>query len=204
MNWKQTTSALYKAVLIYTAAGILSSLFGFFSSLSGAASTVASLMGERGSSLDIWDILSIIAVLAIIYGYWMFIQSLDTFQKLVNPADAPQVKTIRTTAILMIAAAVLSVIPMIKIAGGILYLIAWIMLIIAYSRLKNSPTFPELARQGTSKLFLAMILEVIGWVIGLIPLIGSTFETILSITAFIFVILGWKAISESDEPAPVR
>lgn len=204
MNWKQTTSALYKAVLIYTVAGILSSLFGFFSSLSGAVSTFASLMGEGGSSFGIWDILSIVAALAIIYGYWMFIQSLDTLQKLVNPADAPQVKTIRTTTILMIVAAVLSVIPVIRIAGGILYLIAWIMLIIAYSRLKNSPTFPELARKGTSKLFLAMILEVIGWVIGLIPFIGSIFEAILSITAFILVILGWKDISESEEPAPVQ
>lgn len=200
-NWKQTTSALYKAVLIYTLAGILSSLFGFFSDITGAASTISSMMGgESGSSFGLWDILAIVATLAIIYGYWTFIQSLGRFHDLVNPADAPQIKTLRTTTILMIVAAVLSVIPVIKIAGGIIYLIAWIMLIVAYSKLKNSSTFPELARKGTSRLFLAMILEVIGWVLGFIPLIGSIFETIISIIAFILVILGWKAISESEEP----
>lgn len=204
-NWQQTTSALYKSVLIYTLAGILSSIFSFISSVTGTVSTISSIMGgDSGSSFGLWDILSIVAALAILYGYWLFLKSLGIFQGLVNPADAPQVKTLKTSTIIMIVAAVLSVIPIIRIAGGILYVIAWIMLIIAYAKLKNSATFPELARKGTSKLFIAMILDVIGWVIGLIPIIGPIIKAILSIIAFILMILGWQSIAKSEQPAPVN
>ncbi len=62
-------------------------------------------------------------------------------------------------------------------------------------------TLPEGARRGMSKLFTAMILGIIGWVVGLIPLVGGVIETILEIVAFFIVLSGWKSVSESEEPA---
>ena len=139
--------------------------------------------------------------MAVIYGYWLFIKSLDIFKQQVNPADAPRIGSIRTATILSIVAAIVVCIPMLGFVGGILNLIAWILLLIAYANLKNSVTFPEGARRGMSKLFTAMILGIIGWVIGLIPLVGGVIETILEIIAFVIILLGWKNVSESEEPA---
>lgn len=100
-----------------------------------------------------------------------------------------------------IVGAIVACIPLLGFVGGILNLIAWILLLIAYSNLKNSMTLPEGARRGMSKLFTAMILGIIGWVVGLIPLVGGVIETILEIVAFFIVLSGWKCVSESEEPA---
>ncbi len=202
-SWKQTTGDLYKAVKIYTFAAIAAAIFGFIASIGSAASTLASLSEGNlsGGGFGFWDALEILATVAVIYGYWLFIKSLDIFKQQVNPADAPRIGSIRTATILSIVAAIVACIPLLGFVGGILNLIAWIMLLIAYANLKNSVTFPEGARRGMSKLFTAMILGIIGWVIGLIPLVGSVIETILEIIAFVIVLLGWKSVSESEEPA---
>ena len=201
-SWKQTTADLYKAVMIYTFAAIAASIFGFIGTIGSAASAVASFAGGNlsGGGFGIWDILEILATVAVIYGYWLFIKSLDIFKQLVNPADAPRIGSIRTATILSIVGAIVACIPVIGFVGGILNLIAWILLLIAYANLKNSVTFPEGARRGMSKLFTAMILGIIGWVIGLIPLVGGIIETILEIVAFVNVLLGWKNVSMSEEP----
>ena len=148
-----------------------------------------------------WDALEILATVALVYGYWLFIKSLDIFKGQVNPADAPRIGSIRTATIFSIVGAIVACIPLLGFVGGILNLIAWILLLIAYSNLKNSMTLPEGARRGMSKLFTAMILGIIGWVVGLIPLVGGVIETILEIVAFFIVLSGWKCVSESEEPA---
>ncbi len=202
-SWKQTTGDLYKAVKIYTFAAIAATIFGFIASIGSAASALISLAGGSlsGGGFGIWNVLEILATVAVIYGYWLFIKSLDIFKQQVNPADAPRIGSIRTATILSIVAAIVACIPMLGLVGGILNLIAWILLLIAYANLKSSVTFPEGARRGMSKLFTAMILGIIGWVIGLIPVIGDAIEVILEIVAFILVLLGWKNVSESEEPA---
>lgn len=202
-SWKQTTSALYKAVMIFTWAGIVLSIFSGIASMTGAAKVISSL--SSGGALDmgygLWDILKLVATIAVIYGYWLFLNSLTAFRELVNPADAPRVGSIRTAVILQIIAAILSVIPFVVIVGGILGIIAWIMLLIAYAGLKDSPTFPELARRGASRIFVAMILSVVGWIVGWIPIIGWITLFVLSVISLIMVLTGWKLISLSDAPA---
>lgn len=202
-SWKQTTANLYKAVMIYTFAAIAAAIFGFIGSLGSAASAFADLAEGNlpGGGFGFWDVLEIVATVALIYGYWLFIKSLDIFKGLVNPADAPRIGSIRTATILSIVGAIVACIPLLGLVGGIVNLIAWILLLIAYSNLKNSTTLPEGARRGMSKLFTAMILGIIGWVIGLIPLVGGAIETILEIVAFFIVLSGWKSVSESEEPA---
>lgn len=202
-SWKQTTADLYKAVKIYTFAAIAATIFGFIGSIGNAASALASLAEGNlsGGGFGFWDALEILATVALVYGYWLFIKSLDIFKGQVNPADAPRIGSIRTATILSIVGAIVACIPLLGFVGGILNLIAWILLLIAYSNLKNSMTLPEGARRGMSKLFTAMILGIIGWVVGIIPLVGGVIETILEIVAFFIVLSGWKCVSESEEPA---
>ncbi len=201
-TWKQTTADLYKAVLIYTWAAIAVAVFGVIGAIGDTASNLTSLAEGKVQLVDfgIWDVLKILATVAVVYGYWLFIQALQIFKGQVNPADAPQVGSIRTAAILTVIAAVLAVIPFVGFVGGILNLIAWILLLMAYSKLKNSVTFPETARRGASKLFTAMIVGLVGGIIGLIPLIG-VIAVVFSIIAFFMTLSGWKSISESEEPA---
>lgn len=201
-SWKQTTADLYKAVMIYTFAAIAATIFNYIGSIGNAASALASFAEGNfsGGGFGFWDALEIIATVALVYGYWLFIKSLDIFKGLVNPADAPRIGSIRTATILSIVGAIVACIPMIGFVGGIVNLIAWILLLLAYSNLKNSMTLPEGARRGMSKLFTAMILGIIGWVIGLIPLVGGILETILEIVAFFIVLSGWKCVSTSEEP----
>lgn len=202
-NWSATTANLYKAVLIYTCAAIAAAVFGFIGSIGDTASTLSSLAEGRisGGGFGFWDALDLLATVALIYGYWLFLQSLSAFKGLVDPADAPRIGSIYTSTILLIVGAVAACIPMLGFAGDILNLIAWIMLLLAYSNLKNSATFPEKGRLGMSKLFTAMILGIIGWVVDFIPLIGDAAETILEIIAFFMILSGWKRISESEAPA---
>lgn len=72
------------------------------------------------------------------------------------------------------------------------------MMMVAYSKLKKSPTFPELARKGASMLFTAMLLALIGSIFGLIPIVGAVIAGIFNIISFIMVLLGWKKIADAD------
>lgn len=202
-SWKQTTSALYKAVMIFTWAGIVLSIFSGISAMTGAAKVISSITsgGAMSMGFGVWDILKIVVTIAVIYGYWLFLNSLTAFRELVNPNDAPRVGSIRTAVILQIIAAILAVIPIVAIVGGILSIIAWIMLLIAYAGLKDSVTFPELARRGASRIFIAMILSLVGWIVGWIPIIGWIILFILGIISLIMVLTGWKLISLSEAPA---
>jgi uncharacterized membrane protein len=82
--------------------------------------------------------------------------------------------------------------------GGILNIIAFIMMLLAYSALKNSQTFPAGARRGAGSLFTSQILLIIGVVLGWIPLVGGIFSGILSIIAFILVFTGWATIKKTQ------
>ena len=136
-SWKQTTANLYKAVLIYTVAGIASSVFSFILAITATASVIAALSSGEVSTggLGLWSLLNIAATVAIVYGYWLFIKSLDLFKGMVAPLDAPRIGSIRTATILSLVGVVLACIPLIGIVGGIINLVACIMLLIAYSNL---------------------------------------------------------------------
>lgn len=202
-SWKQTTADLYKAVMIFTVAGIASSIFTFILAITATASVLAAFStGEVSmSGLGLWSILNIAAAVVMVYGYWLFIRSLDLFKGMVDPNDAPRIGSIRTATILSLVGVVLACIPFLGIVGGIVNLVAWILLLIAYANLKDSVTFPAGARKGASNIFVAMILGVIGWIVGWIPIVGSVIALILSIVAFFMILAGWKAIADSEAPA---
>ena len=118
-SWKQTTADLYKAVKIYTFAAIAATIFGFIGSIGNAASALASLAEGNlsGGGFGFWDALEILATVALVYGYWLFIKSLDIFKGQVNPADAPRIGSIRTATILSIVGAIVACIPLLGFVG---------------------------------------------------------------------------------------
>lgn len=205
--WKTTTGNLYKAVLIFTWAAIAVAVVGFIGGLVGVASSVVSIAngGSGGSGFGFWDALKLLASLALIYGYWLFLQSLEVFTGLVHADDRAAVGSLRTGTIVMIVGVLICCIPFLGVAGsvvgGIVKIVAWVLLLLAYAKLKESATFPEKARTGAKKIYTAMLLSVIAIVVALIPLLGALVALVLSVIAFVMTLSGWKCISQSEEPA---
>ena len=109
-SWKQTTANLYKAVLIYTVAGIASSVFSFILAITATASVIAALSSGEVSTggLGLWSLLNIAATMAIVYGYWLFIKSLDLFKGMVATLAAPSIGSSRMATLISLVGVVLA------------------------------------------------------------------------------------------------
>ena len=192
--WKTITGNLYKGVQIQIWCNIAAAVFALIGVLT-IASDIAS--GDLFGALvwDTWDTLGLIANLGAIYGFWVFFSNLKPWQAIVAQEDAKAVGNIYTATLLQMIAIVLTYIPFVNLVAGILNIIAWVMLLIAYSNLKNSATFP--AKEGAGKIFTAMILSVVGAIIAWIPLIGFI-GSFLAIVALVMTLNGWKAIANAE------
>lgn len=196
-SWKTVTGNLYKGVLIQVWCNIAVTIFAFIGALS-ALGDLASGDLFGAVAWGFWDYMEFIASIGAIYGFIVFFTNLNPWKALVAPEDAKAVDNIYTATILQMVAIILAFIPFLGLIGGILNIIAWIMLLIAYSNLKNSATFPAGAKQGASKIFTAMILSVVGAVIAWIPFIGII-GSILAIIALFMTLGGWKCIANSEQ-----
>jgi hypothetical protein len=199
--WYRKTNVIYKGILVYVIAGIAHAALEPFADLADGISFIGMMSGGNSSSMDGVSYTDNMAVVAIIVGYFLFLQGLKGFSGILNPQDGAQVKKIRNGVILGIIAAAIDFIPLIGIVSGIVNLIAFIIMLLAYSALKNSATFPPQARRGAGTLFTSQILIAIGVVLGWIPLIGGFFEFILSGIAYILVLVGWSTIRKANPEA---
>ena len=201
LAWEQTTKKIYQGVLIYSICGVLDSIISPIVSLTGKASAIASFAGGgSGGFSGIFSAENILPLL-IIVGYIMYLLGLNEFKKILPAGDSSSVGKILTATILVIVAMFIGFLPLMGWVKGILSIIAFILMIIGYSNLKDSGTFPEMARKGASKLFTAMILSLVGVVIGFIPLVGGFIKMVLLIVAFFMIFSGWKHIKNAVQQA---
>jgi len=172
---------------------------GFLYSLFGSLASAAGLFGSGG----FLSVLKWICFVGLIGGYVLYLKGLGDFGNILGEADAAAVGKIRLGVILGIVAVVVGIIPVAGwIIGGILNIIAFIVMIMGFSALKGSATFPVKARSGASNLFMAMILNVVATVLGWIPLIGGVIGGIVGLIAFILIFVGWNNIKNAN-PAEV-
>ena len=192
--WKTVTGNLYKGVQIQIWCNIAAAVFAFIGVLS-AIGDMAS--GDIFGAIvwDVWDYLGLIASIGALYGFWVFFSNIKPWQAIVAGEDAKAIGNIYTATLLQMIAIVLGFIPFLGLVGGILNIIAWFMLLMAYSSLKNSNTFP--AKEGAGKIFTAMILSLVGAIIAWIPFIGFI-GRILAIVALVMTLNGWKAIANAE------
>ncbi|MBO8473011.1 MAG: hypothetical protein IAB81_05220 [Bacteroidetes bacterium] len=144
-------------------------------------------------------ILNIVTGILIIVSYVYFLMGLkDMRASLINLDDAAAVSNIYTGSIIGIVAAVVSAIPFISVAGGVLAIISYVMMLVGFYRMRNSISLPELAKSGAFILFIGMILDIVGSLLGFIPIAGPVVEAIISLAVFVLAIMGWKRISDSE------
>ncbi|MCH5334237.1 MAG: hypothetical protein J1D86_00335 [Alistipes sp.] len=193
LNWKLTTKKIYQGVLLFSLCGVAKQVLAPFLT----ANAVAAFANGSSSSSSLTMVNALLTI-AIIAGYVLFFLGIQGFQNVTEQNDVPHVKRLYVATILLIISYVLSFIPIINFICWILNLVAFILMLLAYSALKKSPTFPALARKGASLLFIAMILDIVAAVFGLIPLLGLIVKVPLDIVAFVLVLIGWKRISDAD------
>lgn len=190
-SWAAVAGNLYKGVLIQTCCGIAASVFGIIAFLT------FDLEDLLTGGWNIWNYLELFAGLGSLYGFFLFFTNLNPWKELVAEEDAKAIGSIYTATILQMVAVVLAFIPVIGLIGSILSIVAWVLLLLAYSKLKDSATFPAKAKEGANKIFIAMIVSIVSAVIAIIPVIGLI-GLIGSIVALIFTLQGWKLIAEGE------
>ena len=172
-DWNRTTEAIYKNVMLLTIAGIAAAVFGMIP-----------LLG--------W--LSKICNICVVAGYIAFYIRLKDLELLADPNDAPGVNKLCIGVLLYILGIMLKEIP---VAGWILcpicLIISFIFMLLGYSALKKSETFP--GKDGMKLLFISSIIGLVAAVFGLIPLLGTVVAGILYIAVFVLVLLGWKKVA---------
>lgn len=195
LSWSTVTGNLYKGILIQVCCNIAAVIFGWIAS----ANDAAGLFSMEAPSWGFWDFMELAANVGAIYGFWFFFSNLNPWKALANENDAKSIGSIYTATILQIAAIIVGFIPFLGIVGTILNIVAWILLLMAYNNLKVSTTFPATAKDGANKLFLAMIIALVGAVLSIIPIIGII-GAIMAIVAFIMNLMGWSLIAKSEQP----
>ena len=191
-QWSETTKKIFYGILMYSIAGIL---HGILDPISSLESAVSMFSGSSGGGLI--GTICYILMAAIIVGYVLTFLGLSGFRKILEEEDASSIGKVRMAFILAIIAAGVGFIPL-DWVSGILNIIAFILMLLGYSALKKSTTFPEMARKGASTLFIALILLLVGTLIGFIPLVGSIIKGVLSIIAYIMTFVGWKKIAKTQ------
>ncbi|MDR2292542.1 MAG: hypothetical protein LBE11_03610 [Prevotellaceae bacterium] len=200
-SWFEITKKIFLGVLLYSIANVLYLIVDPISSLTSFVDSVGTFAVGSSPVSGIavfFDILTYLLLIGIAGGYVLFLLGLTNFSKILEMSDRNAVESVRNGAIVMIVGAVVDVLIW-GFIGLIIYIVGFILMIMGYSKLKNSPTFPQKARNGASKLFTAMLLSLIGAILGLIPLIGGFINAILAIVAFFFILSGWATIRDAEK-----
>ena len=119
-------------------------------------------------------------------------------KSLTGTPDFPAANNLYLGVLLGLIGSVVALIPFIGFLGTLCSFVGFIFMMIAFNKMKVSTTLPASAVSGSSKLFVSMLLALIGGVLGLIPIAGGILEAIMSIIVLIFGFMGWSAIAKSE------
>jgi hypothetical protein len=186
--------------MAWIAYGIFDPIESLFSFASTGLDILGSVSGTSVPSLGatgtVMTVITYILLAGIGYGCFLTIAGLGNFSTILDKADEKAILSVRTGFILTLIAVVLDMLPFIPgIIGDTVYCIAVILMLLGYNNLKNSSTFA--GKDGTSALFVATILILVGWVVDFIPLIGDWIEALLTVVAYILTLIGWNKIKNA-------
>ena len=208
--WKNTANRIIIAILIYSIAGFIGPI------MAGIGSCISSVDGiydytvyeqafseNYGATINYWEFLGYTFELFAIAGYAIFFTAIGKFSKIQkDEEDSRAVRMIRTSYILLAAGTLVGYLFLVgTIIKAILFITSYILLIIGYSRLKNSQRIPEKGRKGAGKLFLCAILGLVASILGAIPLAGDFIEGVMQLAIFIIALIGWSQIKNGAPEA---
>jgi hypothetical protein len=187
--WTKTTTQIFTGVVIWQLGSVIYNIAEPIINFAGNLQKVAS----GGSSIGT---LGTVMELVVIGGYILFLLGIISFVKILDDSDAQAMRKVRNGIFLGIAASI-CVMIYIPIVPAVLNIIGFILMLIGYSALRKSATFPQNARKGAGRLKASMIWLIVGFALGLIPLAGGFFCMICSIVSYFMVLSGWACIKNS-------
>ncbi len=191
--WKSSVKKAYYGFLIQNLGSILAAIVGII----GAGAGIAGLL--QGEIRVGPMILSILLGIATVVGYIIYLIGINGIKKATaGGPDAAATNNLFIGVILELVGAIIGFIPVIGLVGSIVGFIGLIFMLIGFNKMKNSTTLPALAASGSSKLFIAMIIGLVGGLLGLIPVAGAIINVILGIVCLILGIIGWASIAKSE------
>jgi len=201
LTWAGTTKTIYNGILLYAVAMLADAIITPIVSWGDKASDMFSFAatGSYNPGIGASDVIGFLLVVAMIAGYVLYLKGLGEFRQILSGGDAESIAKVRTAVILGIVGLVAAFIPFIGwLAALVLNIVSFVMMLQGFSKLRFSPTFPALARQGASSLYTAMIVSLVGAIVSIIPLVGGFFALVLSIIAFVMLFSGWGKIKNAD------
>ena len=191
--WKSSVQKAFYGFIAFTVGGFLS---GIASAVDRASSMASFMDGELSLGPSAF---SIIASLIVIAGYVYYFIGINGMKKsLTGTPDFLAANNLYLGVLLGLIGSVVALIPFIGFLGTLCSFVGFIFMMIAFNKMKVSTTLPASAVSGSSKLFVSMLLALIGGVLGLIPIAGGILEAIMSIIVLIFGFMGWSAIAKSE------
>ncbi|GHV34070.1 hypothetical protein FACS1894178_0860 [Bacteroidia bacterium] len=197
-EWKATTSKIFFGMLIYVLAGIVASILSPVASLLDTGAGLANFVNGGGStptSIIVLNWIVRILNLGIIAAVVVIFFGLLGMEKTVEGSDKKAVGQLKLAFILSAVAFFVGLFW--GFGESILNIIAFIFMLIGYSGLKKSTALSELAKKGASLNFIAAILALVGFCVGIIPLIGGVIEAGLVIVAYVLTLVGWSKIKNA-------
>ncbi|GHU86547.1 hypothetical protein FACS1894153_3820 [Bacteroidia bacterium] len=197
-EWKASTSKIFFGILVYVFAGIVASILSPVADLLDTGASLANLVNGGGSTptgivVLNWIVrilnLGIIAAIVVIYF------GLLGMEKTVEGSDKKAVGQLKLAFILSAVAFFVGLFW--DFGESILNIIAFIFMFIGYSGLKKSTTLSELAKKGASLNYVAAILAIVGFCVGIIPFVGGIIEAGLVVVAYILTFVGWGKIKNA-------
>ena len=208
LKWKKTTSWIYRSLLVSYLMPAFLALF----------STVAYIfaINELVVAIGVLTCAGISLVAGISYLVLLFLM-----RNLVSKEDSSAVLMVIVSWLLSFIVGAVTSLPIdslvLAIVASVITIAVWVMLIIAYSKLTNSKTLSEDARQGMYELRASIILKFIAGAILVYPLIAifivsaesyilHTCASLVATWVVLFVSLcleisGWKCVANSKAPA---
>lgn len=134
--------------------------------------------------------------LAAIIGFYLIFSGMGKLQAGFDSAGRSALGMLRLGMIVMLVGSLLDAIPGIGILAPGLYLIAFVVEILAYSKLKTSASLGPDGKSGAGMLMQAVIIGVLFSILDIVPYLG---EAIAGVTALFIILLsfyGWRKIQE--------
>lgn len=193
--WNANCKKAFYGFLAFTLGAIVVGILNWIS----LGSTISGFANGEMGGVGFTDVLSIIVNILIILGYVYYLIGIKGMQtNAPNEIDGLSVKPVFIGALLCVIGEGIDFIPFIPgFIIRILSLLGFIFMMIGFNKMKQSKTLSEMAVKGSAKLFIAMLLAVIGCGLGFIPLAGGIIESLINIVVLVFGILGWKQLANS-------
>ena len=131
-----------------------------------------------------------------ILGFILYFIGLGQLKTVFDEFGQKGIKLLINATIVGLIAMFFDFIPLMGILSGIIYIVAFIMQIVGLMELKKSQSIGTEGIAGVGNLIGAMVLVIVGSILGLIPFAGNSINAVVSLAALIIIILGWLKIQQ--------